>query len=78
MVHHDTIQTSKIKDLYKVCATDAVHVGILKMHNFNIIFFKEVKFYLVLRGMRRLSFFIEKNHNYFMNRFVCVGEFFDG
>ena len=26
----------------------------------------------------RLSLLNEKDHHYFLNRFVCVGEFFDG
>ena len=33
-------------------------------------------FYIFDHG--RSSFTNEKDHHYFLNRFVCVGEFFDG
>ena len=34
--------------------------------------------YLPSRKYGRSSLTNEKDHHYFLNRFVCVGEFFDG
>ena len=33
---------------------------------------------MMIDGSGRSSLTNEKDHNYFLNRFVCVGEFFDG